>query len=86
MIQRLCECTESTLTTYSNAIGCVTSSATTCVGNGTLGRQFGASAFFLTAGKTLTIDATANGMLHGITLARSAGADQDAPAGEVLRG
>ncbi|MEO7013714.1 MAG: choice-of-anchor Q domain-containing protein [Dokdonella sp.] len=79
------------LTTYSNAIGCVTSSATTCVGSGTLGRQFGASAFFVTAGKTLTIDATANGMLHGITLARSAGAnfrlfDVDTDSSLIVRG
>ena len=79
------------LTSYSNATGCVTSSATSCVGGGTAGRQFGASAFFLTAGKTLTIDGTANGLLHGITLARSASAafrifDVDSDSSLILRG
>jgi hypothetical protein len=33
--------------------------------------EFGPSAFFITGGKTLTIDATANGFTQGVTIARS---------------
>ncbi len=57
------------LTLYSNAMGCVTSDATTCSDGGTLGRQFGPSAFFID-GRSLTIDATA--LAHGVTVARAA--------------
>jgi hypothetical protein len=63
-----------TLTLYSNDPGCVTSGPTTCT-SGTLGTEFGPSAFFINGGKTLTIDATQNGLTHGIALtaANSAG-------------
>lgn len=60
------------LTLYSNPMGCVTSDATTCSDGGTLGRQFGPSAFFID-GRSLTIDATA--LAHGVTVARVATAD-----------
>jgi|GEM_PF-967398 len=60
------------LTLYSNLMGCVTSSATTCSDGGTLGREFGPSAFFID-GRSITIDATA--LAHGVTLARDASAD-----------
>jgi len=38
------------------------------------GTEFGPSAFFLTNGKSLTIDATANGLTQGVVLARSGAA------------
>ncbi len=60
------------LTLYSNLMGCVTSSATTCSDGGTLGREFGPSAFFID-GRSITIDATA--LAHGVTIARDAAAD-----------
>jgi hypothetical protein len=59
------------LTLYSNPMGCVTSTATTCV-SGTLGRQFGPSAFFID-GRSLTIDAAT--LAHGVTVTRAATAD-----------
>ncbi|MEO7431216.1 MAG: choice-of-anchor Q domain-containing protein [Dokdonella sp.] len=62
------------LTLSTNPLGCVTSDATTCTGEGTLGRQFGPSAFFLEGNKTLSIDATANSLTQGVTIARDAGA------------
>jgi len=60
------------LTVYSNPLGCVTSNATTCSDGGTLGRQFGPSAFFIDGNVTLTIDATA--LPHGVTIQRDASA------------
>ena len=59
------------LALYSNPTGCVTSNATACSGGGTLGRQFGPSAFFID-GRAITIDATA--LAHGVTIARDAAA------------
>lgn len=58
------------LTLYSNLMGCTTSNATTCV-SGTLGREFGPSAFFID-GRSITIDATA--LAHGVTIQRDAAA------------
>jgi len=60
------------LTLYSNLQGCVTSDATTCGDGGTLGREFGPSAFFID-GRSITIDATA--LAHGVTIARDAAAN-----------
>lgn len=57
------------LTLYGNPLGCVTSSATACSGSGTLGAQFGPSAFFI-SGRTLSIDAV-TGLAKGVVIARS---------------
>ncbi len=58
-----------TLTQFSNNLGCLTTSPTVCDGGaGTLSTEFGPSAFFITGGKTLTIDATQNGLVRGIAL------------------
>ena len=57
------------LSQFSNDLGCVTSNSVSCT-SGTLGAEFGASAFFITRGKALTIDATASGAVHGVTIAR----------------
>jgi len=57
------------LTLFSNLPGCVTSNATTCSDGGTLGREFGPSAFFID-GRSITIDATA--LAHGVTISRAA--------------
>ena len=62
-----------TLTAFSNGLGCVTSNATTCSDGGTLSQQFGPSAFFITGGKTLTIDATV-GLTQGVVLQRDSNA------------
>ena len=57
------------LTNFSNDLGCVVNSSG-CI-SGTMGRQFGPSAFFLTGARALTIDASANGLQHGVVIARS---------------
>lgn len=57
------------LTLFSNPMGCATVNATTCSGGGTLGTQFGPSAFFV-SGKTLTIDAL-SGLNKGVVISRS---------------
>ncbi len=62
-----------TLTLSSNNPGCVTSGPTTCQTTGTLSTEFGPSAFFITGGKTLTIDATQNGLTRGIALSAANG-------------
>jgi hypothetical protein len=57
------------LTMASNNLGCLTAGPTTCdADGGTLSTEFGPSAFFITGGKTLTIDATQNGLKRGIVL------------------
>jgi hypothetical protein len=57
------------LTMASNNLGCQTAGPTACDGDGgTLSTEFGPSAFFITGGKTLTIDATQNGLKRGIVL------------------
>src|SRR5512143_1008892 len=58
-----------TLTLYSNDLGCLTSSPTTCT-SGTLGREFGKSAFFITGNRSLTIDGTI-GLVNGMTITAS---------------
>ena len=58
-----------TLTLFSNNLGCFTIGPSACdSGGGTLSTEFGPSAFFITGGKTLTIDATQNGLVRGIAL------------------
>lgn len=66
------------LTAFSNDPGCVTTSATTCY-SGTLGAEFGPSAFFINSpGQTIIIDASTddNGVpfKHGVTIARDTNA------------
>jgi len=63
-----------TLTLFSNNLGCFTAGPTACDSDGgTLSTEFGPSAFFITGGKTLTIDATQNGLLRGIALSAANG-------------
>jgi hypothetical protein len=57
------------LTLYSNDPGCITTAPTTC-SSGTLGTEFGPSAFFITGNKTLTIDGI-TGLTQGITITRA---------------
>lgn len=67
-----------TLTTFTNNTGTTT--------------QFGPSAFFITGGKSLTIDATQNGLTQGVTVERSSAAanfrlfDLDTGTSLTLRG
>jgi hypothetical protein len=57
------------LTMASNNLGCQTAGPMNCdADGGTLSTEFGPSAFFITGGKTLTIDATQNGLARGIAL------------------
>ena len=63
-----------TLTLFSNNLGCFTVGPTACDSDGgTLSTEFGPSAFFITGGKTLTIDATQNVLLRGIALSAANG-------------
>jgi hypothetical protein len=71
------------LSLFSNPSGCVTSTATTCGDGGALSTQFGPSAFFLSTGKALTLDATVNGLQLGVTL--SASNATDCTAGTCFR-
>jgi hypothetical protein len=55
------------LALFSNAMGCITTNATTCT-SGSLTTEFGPSAFFITGGIHLTIDGL-TGLTTGITIA-----------------